>query len=101
MKTVTVKLPVELKPYPEMGNDRGEQKSKAFHVYVNGVRAGYIWKQQDTRTCRFPWAAFAVSKTRQCVSLRVANFLPEEGGKRAAVKALVAAALADAEPVHC
>jgi hypothetical protein len=88
---------VELVTYAEMTTT----KSRAYHVFVNGKRAGYVEKFADTRGDRYPWAAFAASKTEAGRSVRVANFRTWEGGKKAAVAAVVEAALSHKEPVRC
>ncbi len=72
--------------------EHGDQKSKAFWVYVDGRCVGHIWKQENKRGYRFPWRAYRLPRTGEATALVVGNFQPEEGGKRAAINALIEAA---------
>lgn len=47
-------MKITLKPYREMAT----WHQAAYHVYVDGTRAGYISKFRDTKTTFSPWKAY-------------------------------------------
>ena len=84
LKGETMNVKVEL--YRKSG---GSQSPSVYLVKVDGVLKGRLEKFPNTRTDTHPWKAFAFQNGDPMHADKVGFFYAADGGKKAAVAALV------------